>query len=344
MPLENSIILIGANYDAHRLDFPEYGNERARHLLARSKKGTDVHVRVMDVGKGTTSLISVVWQNGTSTKKVSPAKKTHEPITARSYDKDGAFKPDQLGVMSITDFYAAIIKVGEAEPGSLVEASIFSHAWHHGPILVNSNDSIRDRQAFGSLGIRDPNDKDGRALKDFYSPNMQASQLALFRGAFSTDGYLWIWGCNSWQAIHQLLTVVARKQPKNLTSGAIELSGLTRELIETISELNSFLNVDPVELKRKYRCRFELRDLRNAMAAIVMGSYPYKVSSVARVRSIGALTATYAVKRSLSDPRQLLEIAKDTRRHAAYFSSNFGIKSDEEGRGYGVFEPTLKLD
>lgn len=341
MPRDNYIMLVGHNYDEHKLDFSLYAKERARQAINRTKKGKDIHVQIMDVSAGTTSSISVAWQSGTSTTKIGTPK-THEPVTAKSYDRNGAFNPNQPRIMSITDLYAAVRKIGETEPGTLVEVSILSHAYLEGPILVNSDDNLPDDPIMGTLSIRDPNDKDGRSGKDF--DVMQANELALFRNAFSPQGLVWIWGCNSKPAMHQLLSTVRRKQPNNFAGGMIELTGLTSELIDIIVRLNGYLNVDVTELRRKYRCKFDATKLRSAVAAMVKGSYQYKVSSVAKVRAVGALPATYAVKRSKTDPLQLLHIEPVTRKHSAYYSSNFGIKFDDENRGYAIFEPGFVID
>ena len=341
MPRDNYIILVGHNYDEHKLDFAAYAQQRARQAAAETKKGKDIHIQIMDVGAGKTTSISIEWKGGVSTTRVAGTK-THQSVTAASYDRNGKFKENQPGIMSITDFYAAIRSIGGDEPGTLVEASIFSHAYYQGPILVNSDDNLPEQHAPGGLGLRDPNDKDARARKDFFL--MGDSQLSLFRGAFTSKGLVWIWGCNMSQELHRLLSVIQRKQPKNLVSGTIELTGLDRELIDTIIGLNSYLAVNIAELRRKFRCTFELTQLRTAIAALIRGTYQYKISSVGKVRTIGALPATYAEKRSLVDPRQLLEIAKHTRKHTTYYISNFGFKLDDEGRGYAVFEPGFIID
>lgn len=343
MPRDNYIMLVGHNYDGHRLDFLAYAKERARQVINRTKKGQDVYVQIMDVGTGLTSYISVAWQDGRSTTKIGHPK-THEPVTRNAYDRNGAFKPNQPRIMSITDLYATARKIGEVEPATLVEVSIFSHAFQEGPILVNSDDHLRSDSTMGTI-IRDPNDKDGRAGKDF--DVMQASELAFFRSAFSPHGLVWIWGCNfNWEAaeMHKLLSVARRQQPNNLAGGMIELTGLTSEQIKIIERLNGYLNVNVAELRRKHRCTFESAKLKPAVAALIRGSYPYKVSSVAKIRAVGALPATYSVKRSMADPLQLLHIAPETRKNSAYYSKSFGIKFDDENRGYAVFEPGFSID
>ena len=44
------------------------------------------------------------------------------------------FKNGQSGMMSVTDVYAAVQAIGSSDPGTLLELSFFSHAWHGGPL------------------------------------------------------------------------------------------------------------------------------------------------------------------------------------------------------------------
>jgi len=95
--------------------------------------------------------------------------------------------------MSITDVYKS---VRGAPASSVLELSFFGHGWIQGPVLVNSS----NRSATPDL--RDPEDKDGRALLDF-SPSMGestdlADQLNMVKFILSFDpkGVMRTWGCN----------------------------------------------------------------------------------------------------------------------------------------------------
>jgi hypothetical protein len=101
---------------------------------------------------------------------------------------------DQRHPISIVDVYHTIRK---APPGSVLELSIFSHAFADGPVLYNtfaSDDSILHKR-------RDPDDTDGRADVDFQA-NMGESGAANtkaldeFKNAFHKEGAYRIWGCN----------------------------------------------------------------------------------------------------------------------------------------------------
>ena len=119
-------------------------------------------------------------------KEVSDAKANH-PTTWGPKD------PPPANV-SIVNVYHS---VRNAPRGSVLELSIFSHAFVEGPVLNDTDASSVDQ----TLGQRDPKDSDGRASTDF-QPNMgelgsaNTNALEDFRGAFASAGSFRIWGCN----------------------------------------------------------------------------------------------------------------------------------------------------
>jgi hypothetical protein len=92
--------------------------------------------------------------------------------------------------VSIVNVYHSVRK---APAGSVLELSIFSHAFVDGPVLNNTSAS--------STTARSPGDTDGRAFIDFQT-NMgesgaaNAHALDEFRKAFAPTGSFRIWGCN----------------------------------------------------------------------------------------------------------------------------------------------------
>jgi hypothetical protein len=96
--------------------------------------------------------------------------------------------------VSIVNVYHSIRK---APLGSVLELSIFSHAFVDGPVLNNTGANHIDQ----ALGNRTVGDTDGRAATDFL-PNMgeqgptNANALNDFRSRFAPTGSFRIWGCN----------------------------------------------------------------------------------------------------------------------------------------------------
>jgi hypothetical protein len=87
--------------------------------------------------------------------------------------------------LSITHVYDWVIAAGKALPGRVVEFSIFGHAWKQGPILLGTDDILRDKIK------RDPNDHDCR-IKDF---NGQVMDVDAFAKAFSAKAQNHVFGC-----------------------------------------------------------------------------------------------------------------------------------------------------
>lgn len=92
--------------------------------------------------------------------------------------------------VSIVNVYHSVRK---APRGSVLELSVFSHAFVDGPVLFNTSAGAGTR--------RDPNDTDGRAAIDF-QPDMgedgapNAAALEEFKNGFAASGSFRVWGCN----------------------------------------------------------------------------------------------------------------------------------------------------
>jgi hypothetical protein len=93
---------------------------------------------------------------------------------------------DTLGIL---DFYGELDAIGSSDPGTVVEAGVYGHAWHQGPITQDTFDSSSD------LSERDPADKDGRP-KDWYANGAVATDFPNLRKSFSSSGRMIIWGCS----------------------------------------------------------------------------------------------------------------------------------------------------
>jgi hypothetical protein len=97
--------------------------------------------------------------------------------------------------LSITNVYSSIRRL---PVGSVLDVSIFSHAYVKGPVLINTSDT--EDQAGGSSN-RTAKDMDGRARTDF-NPNMGedaagSDALTKFVAAFDPKGHFRVFGCNS---------------------------------------------------------------------------------------------------------------------------------------------------
>jgi hypothetical protein len=117
--------------------------------------------------------------------------------------------------ITILDFYACLNEAGRAAPGSVKEASIFSHAFSGGPVLFNTNDNNP------VVAARNPADTDGRA--DDWRQSIRTNQFPNLKQAFASDGFLKLWGCNAVRRLHALIDTheqlvnAARRNPASFT-------------------------------------------------------------------------------------------------------------------------------
>ena len=97
-------------------------------------------------------------------------------------------KPDaeKTGVL---DFYAVLKEIGASEPGSVVEASYWGHAWHNGLVVHNTVDESPD------LLRRDENDYDGRP-KDWHLQGPIGTDYRELKSAFAPEGRFLVGGCS----------------------------------------------------------------------------------------------------------------------------------------------------
>lgn len=120
--------------------------------------------------------------------------------------------------LSIVNFYEQLDRLGRENPGTVVEAGIFSHSWTMGPIIWNTFDGT------SSVTERFSEDTDGRQ-KDWLpagqpseaptgtvteGPTMQ--RFSKLQDAFrKPDGALRIWGCSHMQNVIREGTVALGK-------------------------------------------------------------------------------------------------------------------------------------
>jgi len=124
-----------------------------------------------------------------------PRKQTEVVVKAQPKDVDALVvvavipQADPAVEMSITDFYRELHRIGTDQPGSVVEAAVWSHAWHQGPIIFNRTDMLEQELD------RFPSDTDGRP-KDWHPSGVIAKQFSRLKDAFAKDGIFRIGGCS----------------------------------------------------------------------------------------------------------------------------------------------------
>jgi hypothetical protein len=337
------------------LSFRAMADQRLKMVAAKLRDQSskaDAQVVIFDFLAGTKETTG--FEGGKQAGDV-VVQKAFTPIVKEFYKERRAddghpafdFIPGQRGVMSITDIYKAVQDIGRSAPGTLQELSFFAHGDHNGPSFVNSWETWEawEEKGLPSIGgattaiMRDPDDKDGRAAKDFCFPNMTAEELGMFSRAFDAQGYLWVWGCNFPDDIHTLLTRVERSGKARLRDDTvIACERLTRMEVSIFLKYRDALKYDLKYDPKKptaVRCQFQLGDFKKVLLAVVQQTYAYKAANLAKVRTIAPMLGTYAVP---DKRKELMMVSADTYKHLDFYRYHFDVERDPESRDYGVIK------
>lgn len=350
--MKQFILVAGIDYERKGVDFSIFCRNRVRRVVSANRAKDDLAFHVFDVKAGTVSKHEVTYVSGKKTEKVNKTS-PFTPIKNSHYDKKGSasdvhfvFKNGQTGMMSITDVYDAVRAIGSADPGTLFELSFFSHAWHGGPILVNSFDDgfVEVPVPFGApprrtaLGAsRDPDDKDPRAAKDFSPPNMSAAALKTFQDAYHTDGYNWSWGCAFPRTIHEILHKLERHANYKSTGLADADTFLfTNFRADHITSLEGRLGVT---FPDKKRVQLTFKDLKHYFCTVTEDSYTHQLAVKSKKKTFGGVMGTYSEYDS--GPLPLMHVHKGFTRHFTFYKNYLGFSFDPEKRNYGEFKPTF---
>ncbi|WP_456824966.1 hypothetical protein [Cellulomonas sp. P5_E12] len=353
--MKQYVLVAGVDYEFKGVDFRVIANSRRTWLEKQNKSKDDLRFTTMDVRTGEIEIRTVTFPGGKRVESVS-SMKVFTPVTRASFATSGGhtrFKPNQPGVMGITDVYLKVITIGTISPGTLMELSIFSHGWMGGPILVNSSDDrmreISIPMPFGDPIVmqvpvaatsRDPDDKDGRARLDFQPPTMDAADLASFRKAFHTDGFSWLWGCSFPRVIHHSMWAMERAKGY-ASSGVAEDTVLTLDAV-TPDDVASFEDTLLPLLGRfpsRNTITLKFGFLRWSFCKENQGSYAAALAAGSDRPVRAALLGTYAEYDTGGD--MLMNVPASFVGHFAFYKNYLGLVQDPEGRRYGVYRPAL---
>jgi len=219
------------------------------------------------------------------------------------------------GTISIVDFYEYLGAVGSARPGSVAEASLFSHAFIGGPVLANTDDGHPSALA------RDASDADGRT-KDFNSTNV----VSHLKAAFSSSGAYKIWGCLAVEEFHQS-TQAALAEIK-LGTGRNALFTVSFKSGPDVSVLHTTINMVKREMDELFR---RSSSTYGAAAANFLG-----ISVFQAPPGVGASFLTKSIGGA-----SLQLMSTDTTTYAKvydYFAKEFGASPTSDAIDTGYFD------
>jgi hypothetical protein len=352
MTTQQAILMAGFDYQGGGVDFTGIARNRQARLIAAHP---DITVTIMDVGAGTTTVSSV-----TAGKRSAASTATHSPVTAANYSlglrHHTRFDQDQAGRMSITDLYDAVRRIGAgADKATLLEVSIFSHAFWQGALLVDSNDSFVGRPE------RDPDDKDSRVDKDFKAPNMTAAQLTEFAAAFAPGGLWWNWGCTFTESYRQVThrfvnsSIYRGAKPGTLKDDVKIRFDFPQDVAQAIYGDDTTFFPQTTRVTSAGATVFKdlvfdrtVKDIKEFFLRGAADSYHTAVAKAAGVAVRGAFLGTYADYESndkrikhplMAIPRDVAVYGTNFSRYITMWTKDLGFAEDAEGHGYGVYQP-----
>lgn len=352
--MRHYVLVAGVDYERKGVDFRLFCNNRLKRLVAANKAKEELAFTIFDFKAGAVVTHEVTYPAGRRAERTSTDKR-FDPVTRAHYDRTGTgsdtryvFKDGQFGVMSVLDVYSQVQAVGRDAPGTLRELSFFSHAWHGGPILVNSFDDgvlhVPNPFAGGPpvpmpLGsARDPDDMDPRT-KDFRAPTMGAPDLARFRSAYHVDGHSWNWGCAFPRVIHEILHKLEH-HPKYRSSGlgdAVTLS-FTNFRTHHVDQLRARLGAAAIPDPKKVELEFG--QLKRFFCSATQDSYTHHLAVASDRKAYGGVIGTYS-EYDTGVSLALMNVHKGFARHLTFYKNYLGFAFDPEGRRYGEFKPTF---
>jgi hypothetical protein len=350
--MKRFLLVGGYDYERKGVDFRIFCNSRVKRMVAANRAKEELSFQVFDVRRGEVVTHDVTYPGGKKSESVSRTQ-PFVAITAAHYDRiaNGShvryrFKDGQSGMMSITDIYAAVRAIGAGNPGELFELSFFSHAWHGGPILLNSDDDgvftgppavVGGPPTITPVGAgRDPDDKDPRH-KDFVPPNMTAAQLKEFQDAYHPDGYSWSWGCAFPRVIHEILHKLEHHRDYRSSGLAddkeFRFNNLRANHIATLERALGIFFLDPKDV------RLTFKELKRFFCLSTQASYTHHLAVRSNKKAFGGVMGTYSEYDTGRLP--LMHVEPGFARHFKFYENYLGFKFDPEGRKYGVFSPTF---
>lgn len=354
--MKQILLVAGVDFEFHGVDFRSLADNRRALLERKNTKHDDLRFITMDVRSGQVEVRDITFPSGKRTETVASTT-PFTPVTQASYGTNAAgqvrLKPALYTVMSITDVYARVRDIGSKDPGTLVELSFFSHGWMGGPILANSNDdrlmTLMIPNPFGPAtpmtvavtgNARDPDDKDARGHLDFVAPTMDPPALKLFKDAFASDGYAWLWGCAFPKVIHHALW--AMEQSKDYKS-----SGLGQDVVvhmpavtaDDVTYLEQILAPKLGTFPSRSSLAVQFKYLRWAFFVANQMSYAYMFTVMTGIEVRAAALGTYAEYDTAGD--KLMNVYSGFTAHFNFYKNYLGMTFDPEGRRYAVYTSAL---
>lgn len=368
-----SQVILVAGYDYQHRNATLFRRKcvnRVEYLMRKSRL-TDIRFVLFDVAAGKVVTNEngqrskdgeLAWQliEPTELDVASPlsGSQPFEPVDPSKHYVDHGLIHDKKVVehlMSMTDVYRFVQRIGTRSPGTLRELHIFSHGWHEGPILLNSSD-LEEHCIRGEWRQRDVVDKDGR-MKDFAIKNMPSRKAEALKRAFSKDGVIWVWGCQVNSLYRFIFEQIIDRNRRSFMRASPNEDNLVfnfkfknwpdardKYLDSQRENFNVDFFPDPAALTNSLEFNRYLWAVRRFLIAGLKLSYAARIATATGVVTYGTLPGMEAAFDAQDGLMEVLKDLADQGAMLAFYKRFVGVRQDPEGRGgrgYGTFDSKL---
>ncbi|OUL60339.1 hypothetical protein [Flavobacterium sp. AJR] len=311
--LKQYILVAGIDYHTGN-SFIKYCNDYKSKVIANNKAKDDLTFIIIDL-KGTIEII----ENGKSVsiKNFDKISKSNYPA-AKGHAFDALGKSNYITKKSI---YELVDEIGLNKSTTLQELNIFSHAYPGGPILGNSSQS-------------DAIDLDMR-ISDIKN---KIFDFANFKKAFTNDGMVKIWGCQSHPPFNYLIKKIMQnpKYKKDGTTADTQEFIVNDIAVPNHEVLSKYIEAKNYTKLSNGTIKLTLSQVKKIFSTSYCTNYAAWLAYSVDVKVQYSLPATYA---SFGSP-ELFRISDDTKMNVPFFEKYLGISIGE--LDYGIYDkPTI---
>lgn len=305
------ILVSAINYDTG-YSFIKYCDSYRQKIEEKNK---NVQVIIIDMlgGNITTYLKG---------KKIKEVK--YDVISPKNYDgKVFAYDLGKKNYITKKVIYNLICDIGQKEPNTLEDISIFSHSYWGGAILANSYET-------------DSFDLDMR-INDIKNKTFDFTN---FKKAFTDTGIFKIWGCNMDRILNNLIKQIIRKTNYKKDGTTPDNSIFT--IIDSSFGGYKISDYVPTDLRSKLeQNKFEMTmsQIKKFLAGEYYNNFAGCLSYYVDVSVLSALPSTYA---SFSNPNYF-RISDDTKQNINIFEKYLQIEIGDLNYGLYNKETILRL-
>ncbi|KAA3617300.1 MAG: hypothetical protein D8M58_03050 [Calditrichaeota bacterium] len=341
--MKQFVFVSGFDYEFKGTDFNIFSTRRRDKLIKQNPK-TNLKFTFFDFKRGKITSEDITYPSGVVKNTSTIVKDSFDKISSSNY-VIGKFKNGQRNTLSIKNVYDFVSDIGMNDPNTLDELSFFSHAWMGGPIFVNS---FNDRSTVytGTPGTspppsqidisdpnkRDPDDKDGRA-NDFSSPTMD---INLFKKAFSSNGYSWIWGCTATEVYKDMINTI-QKMRQYSGAGTKDSEKFIIYNTDFLLEFDEYLNHKPKASSKAITVTFA--DVKSLFSKVLQNTYAFNLAHSTGKKVYSAFVGVGS--NNEPGPKGLMIADRYRKNVIDFYKTHLGIKIDPEGRNYAEYLPTF---